>query len=465
MFSAKLEHQFSHHTDFSFQVFGLKASRKALGFRENRVSIVDDDELPRELLVDEFQNWGIETRVLQHYNLFKIPSIGLLGVKYYQAKNFQQQGAGPNGKEADFSFSNEAFPAYPRQSTFEFPNKNLAIFGENIINFTDKLSVTPGFRAEFINTQAIGEYKNIVTDLAGNVLLNETVPERREFDRSFLLLGLGANYKINAKNELYANFSENYRSVTFNDIRVVNPSFQVDPNITDESGFTADFGVKGELNHKISYDVNVFGLDYSNRIGEILQEEKRVNASGELEETGKLIRFRGNVGDAFIYGLETFAEFDLKQLFSFPYENTTWTFFINNALTSSSYTATQSELDNIKGNRVEFIPSINLKTGTSFGYKNFAVGLQYTYLSSQYTDATNAEQDKTDVNSGITGEIPAYGIVDLSFSYVYKRFRLETGINNLLNESYFTRRATGYPGPGIIPSEPVSWYATLQIKI
>ena len=32
-------------------------------------------------------------------------------------------------------------------------------------------------------------------------------------------------------------------------------------------------------------------------------------------------------------------------------------------------------------------------------------------------------------------------------------------------KSYFTRRATGYPGPGIIPSEPRTFYTTLQIKL
>jgi Fe(3+) dicitrate transport protein len=55
--------------------------------------------------------------------------------------------------------------------------------------------------------------------------------------------------------------------------------------------------------------------------------------------------------------------------------------------------------------------------------------------------------------------------MDFSLSYKYKRFKLETGINNVLNKNYFTRRATGYPGPGIIPSAPRNYYATLQINI
>ncbi|MFT5077301.1 MAG: Fe(3+) dicitrate transport protein, partial [Flavobacteriaceae bacterium] len=43
-------------------------------------------------------------------------------------------------------------------------------------------------------------------------------------------------------------------------------------------------------------------------------------------------------------------------------------------------------------------------------------------------------------------------------------FKLEAGINNVLDNYYFTRRATGYPGPGIIPSANRNFYMTLQMK-
>ena len=68
-------------------------------------------------------------------------------------------------------------------------------------------------------------------------------------------------------------------------------------------------------------------------------------------------------------------------------------------------------------------------------------------------------------NSGIIGSIPSYDVLDVSFSYSWKKLKLETGINNLLDNSFFTRRATGYPGPGIIPAEPRTFYTTLQVKI
>ncbi|MCB7480977.1 TonB-dependent receptor [Christiangramia sediminis] len=463
LFALKLEHKLSDKTDLSLNVFGLNATRKALGFRQNRVALSDDLEEPRELLVDDFSNWGAEARVLTRYDLFGEESVLLLGSKYYQAYNEQQQGPGSISADPDFDFALESFPNYERQSKFEFPNKNLAFFGENIFNITNNFSVTPGFRFEYINTQSDGFYKNIVKDNAQNTLLNETLEDDRQFERSFVLLGVGSSYNLNASNELYANFSQNYRSVTFNDIRVVNPSFQVDPNINDEEGFTSDLGIRGRLKDFLSYDASVFALRYNDRIGETLKPEERVNAEGELKETGRLVRFRGNIGDAFIYGLETFAEWNLRNSFFSAAENYRLSVFVNAAFTRSEYVA--SEEVNVKGNEVEFIPAVNLKTGLNFGYKNFLAGLQYTYLSEQFTDATNAPQLKNENNRGIQGAVPSYGIVDFSSSYSFGRFRLEAGINNLLNNSYFTRRATGYPGPGIIPAQPITWYATVQIKL
>ena len=462
LFALKLEQEISEKTDFSLNIFGLDASRKALGFRENRVSISDPGQA-RELLVDDFNNWGAEARILTRYQLFDEESVLLLGSKFYKADNNQQQGPGSDGLGADFDFYNEEFPNYQRQSTFKFPNQNLAFFGENIFNITNEWSVTPGFRFEYINTKADGSYKNIILDLAGNPLLDETIKDSQDFERSFVLLGVGSSYSLDASNEIYANFSQNYRSVTFNDIRVVNPSYQVDPNISDEEGFTADLGIRGRLGDFLSYDASIFGLKYKDRIGEILKEEERVNAQSELEETGRLVRFRGNIGDAFIYGLETFAEWNVRTSLFPQLQEYQLSIFLNSAFTKSEYI--RSDANNVKGNQVEFIPTVNLKTGMNFGYKNFIAGLQYSYLSKQYTDATNAPQDKNDRVRGIEGSVPAYGVMDLSASYSWKHFKLETGINNLLDDTYFTRRATGYPGPGIIPAQPLTWYTTLQFKL
>lgn len=463
LYSLRLDHQFSPKTDISLNLFGLDASRNALGFRTNRVSQPDDPEEPRELLADNFENWGAEARVLTRYKLGGSESALLLGSKIYKTDNNQRQGPGSNASNADFNFADDTFPNYERQSRFNFPNFNLAFFGENIFNITPKLSLTPGFRLEHIKTESIGSYKNIVLDLAGNPLLNEEIEDNRVFDRTFLLMGLGATYKIRSSIELYGNFSQNYRSVTFSDIRVVNPSFQVDENISDEDGFTADLGARGRINNVLSYDVSAFGLLYDNRLGEILKSETRTNAVGDEVETGRIVRFRGNIGTAFMYGLESFANWNVKESFFGNRQKLKLNYFMNLALTNSEYLS--SDETNVEGNQVEFIPAVNLKTGLNFGYGDLLGSIQYTYLSKQFTDATNAPQDINDNQRGIEGEIPAYDILDFSLSYSFKKWKLEAGINNLLDNSYFTRRATGYPGPGIIPSEPRTFYTTLQFKI
>jgi Fe(3+) dicitrate transport protein len=461
--SLKLDHRFTYQSRLSVTAFGLNASRKSVGFRTNRVSQQDDPNEPRDLILGDFNNWGVETRFLQRYKLGSKNAVFLIGSKYYQSKNTSVQGPGTASSEADFSLADEEFPNYPRQSDFTFPNQNLALFGEHIFYVRDNFSITPGFRFEYIKTQSEGSYKRVNFDLAGNPIQNQTFEEEKVFERNFVLLGIGLSYQPDLNTDLYGNFSQNYRSVTFNDIRIINPSFQVDPNITDESGFSSDFGIRGKIGDVISYDVGIFGLLYKNRLGEVLRAETRTNTDGEQEETGRIVRFRGNIGEAFMYGMESLIEIDLFSIFNATSTNRKLTFFANTAVTQSEYL--DSEIAGIEGNDVEFVPTLNLKTGINFGFKNLLGSVQYTYISKQFTDASNALQNVRDNQSGIKGEIPAYDVLDLSMSWSHKQLSLESGVNNILNSSYFTRRATGYPGPGIIPSPPRTFYVTLQIKI
>ena len=163
-----------------------------------------------------------------------------------------------------------------------------------------------------------------------------------------------------------------------------------------------------------------------------------------------------------MYGIESLVELNALSLLGYGGRDLRFNIFANTAVTRSEYL--DSEIPGVEGNEVEFVPALNLKTGLSFGYKNIVGSMQYTYLSSQFTDASNAGQNVRDNQSGIRGEIPAYSVADLSLSWSYKYLTIESGVNNLFNNLYFTRRATGYPGPGIIPSPPRTFYATLQLN-
>ncbi|MFD2917570.1 TonB-dependent receptor domain-containing protein [Psychroserpens luteus] len=448
LYNLKLSHKFSEKTNFTFNAFGLNASRDALGFRTNRVDQIDPNG-ERDLIKGEFKNYGAEARLLSQYKFFGKEATFLIGSKFYKANNNEQQGPGSDGSSPDFDFYNDEFPNYSAQSQFDFPNLNVAVFGENIFYLNDKFSVTPGFRFEYIKTESEGFFKRINTDAAGNVIFEETINDDRDFERNFVLFGLGLSYKPTTALEIYGNISQNYRSVTFSDININNPAFAVNPNITDEDGFTADLGFRGNYKNSVSYDLGVFALYYNGRIGFIQKSF----------DDGRVISERGNVGDARIFGVESLVDFNLKKILKMD-NDFSLNYFVNASFISSEYT--DSQQSGVEGNEVEFVPDVNIKTGFRFGYKNLMANVQYSYLGRQFTDATNSEEANL---SGVIGAIPQYDIMDVSLSYTYKRFKLETGINNLLDETYFTRRATGYPGPGIIPSAPRNFYATLQIKL
>ena len=447
LYNIKYKKEFSEKTNFTFSFFGLEAKRNSLGFRTNRVSQVDSGQ-ERDLIKGDFSNFGFESRLLSRYKAFKNKSYFLIGLKYYNSNSSSIQGPGSNGSDANFNFQNSLYPNYNNQSDYTYPNKNIALFGENIFYLTENFSITPGFRYENIETKSVGFYRKINLDGAGNVIFNEKYDELDVKKRNFLLLGLGISYKPNRNIEIYTNISENYRSVTFADISIINPAYAVNPNIDDEKGYTFDLGFRGNINRKISYDTNIFLLLYEDRIGFV----QKVFPDGNVKSE------RGNVGNARINGIESLFDFDLNEIF-FKNNDIDINYFVNYSYIQSEYL--ESDQVGIEGNSVEFVPNHNLKTGLKFGYKNLSFNFQYSFISKQFTDSSNAIGGNL---SGVIGEIPKYSLADISLSYKLKNLSFEAGVNNLFNEKYFTRRATGYPGPGIIPSAPRNLYFTMQIK-
>jgi Fe(3+) dicitrate transport protein len=137
----------------------------------------------------------------------------------------------------------------------------------------------------------------------------------------------------------------------------------------------------------------------------------------------------------------------LNKLFFKNYYEYVFNFFRNSSFIISEYT--QSQINEIAHNTSEFMPNTNIKTGIRFGYKNLMSSIQYSYLSSWFSDARNA---KGGVLGGVAGKILAYNILDLSASYKYKFMKLVTVVNNFLNNSYFTKKAIIYIDPRIITS-------------
>jgi Fe(3+) dicitrate transport protein len=442
--SLSLDWKLTSSTRLNWMNFGLLAERVTVGYlgQINRA----DPLTERDILGDQYKNFGSELRLLQRYQLLKNTSTFLIGARYYQGQTIRKQGLGDTTSLAHFDYNN---PNNLEHSDYTFPSKNIAVFSENIFQLSSKVSLTPGVRFEYINTASDGYYKETNRDLAGNIILDKTNYDARSSSRSFVLGGLGLLYKPVKKIELYANFSQNYRSINFNDMRVVNPNFKVDPDLKDETGYTADGGIRVTLKDLLYLDFSVYYLRYNDRIGTVLKED---------EQTYVLYRYRTNISDSRNIGAECFAELDMIKLFSKNAKHKL-SIYVNASYTDARYISSQQSGFNNK--LVELVPQTILRSGLTYKYKKFSTTVQGSYTAEQFADASNSKFS----TNAITGIIPAYTISDFSAQYTLKMFNLSAGVNNFTNEVYFTRRAEGYPGPGILPSDPINFYVTLQLKL
>lgn len=445
LYSLNADYKINDKIRLNILFFGVYAGRDALGYL-GRADRIDDTSANRNLLSDLYNNKGTEIRLLKRYTFLKHQSNLLIGVRAYKGNTIRKQGDADKSYNPDFSFLN---PTNLENSSYIFPSLNYAFFAENIFQISEKWNLTPGLRFEHICTSSEGYYRLINKDLAGNVLLDSKINEQRTNTRNFLLTGIGTQFKINKHIELYANFSQNYRSINFNDMRVTNPNFQVDPNLKDENGFTADGGIRATIKDIIYFDVSGFFLKYNNRIGTILTTDS---------VTYQIVRYRTNVSDSRTLGVEAFVELDWMKLFKNDTKHKLST-FINTSYINAFYVGGKQSAFNNK--KVEYVPDFIIRTGITYAFKKFNFTAQYAYTAQQYSDATNAGY----TSSAIYGLIPAYSVMDISVGYTWKRLGFYTGINNVTNANYFTRRAEGYPGPGIIPADPINFYFTLQVKI
>lgn len=444
LFSFVADYKVSESGKLNFVFFKTNAGRDALG-NLGRIDRSDDTSTNRNLLSDVYDNFGAELRFLQRYQLFNFSSHFLIGARLYKGNTDRKQGDADKTDKASFKFLN---PNNLENSAYVFPSSNYAFFIENIFQLTKKWSVTPGVRFENIVTKSNGYYRLTNKDQSGNILLDMKIEDSRNNSRHFILGGIGTQFKLSMAAELYANISQNYRSINFNDMRILNPNAQVDPNLKDESGYTADGGLRGVIKNVLYYDVGGFYINYLNRIGSILKVDT---------VTYNIIRYRTNISNSRNAGIEAFAEVDWMKLIRKNAKAKIST-FINFAYINAIYVSSKQSA--YKNKKVEYVPNIILRTGLTYAYRKFSLTYQCSYTSEQYSDADNSKL----ISSAISGLIPAFTVMDISATYNWRAFALSAGINNAANKSYFTRRAEGYPGPGIIPADPINTYITLQFK-
>ena len=448
MLAFHLDYDLTKSATFNIRAFGMKSRRESLGFLGKITQA--DPMTERTMIQGLFENGGIESRFLQKYHFNKnnkecfTRGAFLVGMRYYRGSSIANQGNASDESDADFRFLT---PNNLDNSSYSFPSENIAAFAENILFINPKLTANIGVRYENIVSSSEGFYKRYSTHpFTQDTLAIYTITDTNSVKRSLPLFGAGLSYKTGKQSSVYFNFTQNYRAINFTDIRVSNPNIVIDSLIKDEYGYTGELGFRGLHKKYITFDLALFYIFYGDKIG-------------IAPKQGTIYKERTNIGNAINTGVESFVEVDLLQMISDSARNHL-NVFVNAAYIDARYI--KSKEANYLNKNVEYVSPFIFKTGLKFKTDKFSVQFQLSHNAKQFSDASNSIIPSGDA---LIGEVPAYTVLDLSSQYTFNNsFKLEAGINNLTNQQYFTRRALSYPGPGIIPSDGISFYFTLQYQ-
>lgn len=438
------DYEINSKSHFNIRAFGMISDRNSLGFL-GKISQADPGG-NRQLIAGQFKNTGIEARYLRRYTLTKksdfLKGAFLVGGRYYRGQTVSKEGRGSDESDANFTFNN---PENLEGSSFDFPSQNFAAFAENILFINSKITLNFGMRFENITSEANGFYKKYsIHPFTNDTLATFVINDSNQVKRNVPLFGAGSSFKVGKTSSIYLNFTQNYRAINFNDIRINNPNIVIDSAIKDEYGYTAEVGFRGIKNKFWVYDIAAFYIFYGDKIG-------------LAPKAGTTYKERTNIGDAINLGMEIFTEFDFFQAFNDSAKQHL-SLFVNAAYIHTEYI--KSKEKSYFGKQVEYVSPLILRSGIKWRTEKFVFQVQGSYNSSQFSDATNSVIPTGDA---VIGEVPSYMVFDFSSKWIISpKWQLELGVNNFTNQQYFTRRATAYPGPGILPSDGINGYLTVQ---
>jgi len=436
-------YQLASRTKLEVESHGIIGQRNSIQFLNNpNVADTVNKKLntfnPRQVDRDYYYGFTTEARLLTSYQLGSLTSTFTSGLRYFTERtNRKQKATGTIGSDYDLTV------LIPYGIDLQLRSHNYAAFAENLFQITPKLSFTPGFRYEIINTNLDG--------VINNALTNVSYQNKRDFP----LFGAGLQYRLTGSSQFYGNISQAYKPFTYANIIPGNDLAVVDPNLKDSRGYNIDLGYRGSIGSIFNYDFDLYYVYYGDRVGNLTE----TNASNQT------YIYTTNIGNGVAKGIEVYNQVSLWRAFdpvsiqdirifnSFSYDHARYT-----SGTLSSGTTNIS----LTGNYLEGTPEYINRTGLTYLNSHISSTLQFSYVSQYYTDANNTVFNAT----GLSGLVPAYHVFDWSFNYSFlKNYHIFSSINNVLDAKYFTRRITILPGPGILPSDGRTFNIGFGVKL
>lgn len=448
--------RFNPGTRLTAKLFTILGDRESAGFFPSAGIIVPDVLNPqtgrysnRTVDIDHYRNVGMESRLLTGFSTGTVHHHLSTGIRIFRGHTDRfRGGTGTTNFDPQFSIDREK----GWSADINYGSINAAFHAEDLITLTPRLLLIPGFRLEYLSAQASGFSGR---NSQGPIAL---VPQQR--DRTFILGGIGIELLTSPDARLYFNATSAYRPVQFADLTTPPTTDVIDRNLQDAGGWNIDLGYRGRSGDRILFDASLFLLDYRNRVGTVKQQR----------EDGSFYNYRTNIGQSRSAGLEAFTEFSLFKKASEPARHSDLRLFISTTWMNARYRSLQVSTvsnnilstNNLRNKKVEYAPDAILRSGATAVRGKFSTTLQVSHTTGVFTDANNTVLPSA---NGQNGRIPAYTLLDLSADLKLNRgLSLRGGMNNLLNERYFTRRSSGYPGPGVLPGDGRTFFVTLGYR-
>jgi Fe(3+) dicitrate transport protein len=294
----------------------------------------------------------------------------------------------------------------------------LPVFAENLFRFGD-LSITPGVRVETFRQKV-------------SVEPNATAPDRIESD-AVPLFGLGVAYELTARGQVYANVSESYRPVIFTEAVPTAAGTTVASDLEEGRAVQYEVGYRAQPLAGLTLDASVFQMVFADKIG---------TSAGVVQ----------NLGRAEYCGVEFAAQYDLLRLAGGDGKNQL-NALLNVTLLDAEYTDGPA-----KGNVPAYAADHLVRTGLIYGRgEDLKLALLGTLVDESFGFDNNTPTASVPVTA-----VPAYAIWDMTVEYCVPGTPLTLlgGVNNLLDESYYSRVRTD----GIDPAAGRTFYAGFRAE-
>lgn len=403
--SLELQHTFQPGTELSVKAWGGYYQRWSKRQRGGGFGTLPTGPSASTNNIEnqEFYTFGIEPRLRHDWEAWGNTHTLAAGMQFYyvQSPREDQRGDTPEAE------SGITFLDSDRATTYG------SLFVENKFTF-GRLSITPGFRMELVNQDVNSKNFN-----AGTGAFTSEV-SRSQLDTQ-PLFGLGVAYDLGSDTELYANVSQTYRTTIFSE-SIVAASGQTATDSDPSQGWSYEIGYRGTPRAWITWDTSLFLVDLDNRFGV---------ANNTLRSVGRSIN----------YGWDGALQFDIVGALD-ALNGTEHAKRFGSLNLYANATLLEAKLygNPNNGGTPQYAPDYIVRTGLIYSLKD-RVKLSFlgTLVDNHFAD------DAQTANRFI----PAYMTWDLTAEVkVTEHFTAMAGINNVFDESYYSRVRSDGIDPG-----------------